>query len=112
MGRAPVSADPEARVPDARPGPDLAARIHLGVLAALQLVMALELALLLWRGDWLAAVLVLAIMGITLAPVVLRHRLPVSIPAEFQVLTVIFVFASLFLGEIRSYYEQIGRAHV
>ncbi len=102
-----MSADPEARVPDARPGPDLAARIHLGVLAALQLVMALELALLLWRGDWLAAVLVLAIMGITLAPVLLGDRLPVSIPSEFQVLAVIFVFAALFLGEVRRWYERI-----
>jgi len=31
----------------------------------------------------------------------------VQIPPEFQVLAVGFVFASLFLGEIRSYYLRI-----
>ena len=100
---------------DTKPQPPAAAapesgrarRIHLAVLAVLQAIMAVELALVLWRGEWLTAVLVLVIMGVTLAPAVLGNRLPVDIPAEFQVLAVVFVFAALFLGEVRSYYERI-----
>lgn len=100
--------EPESRSPDsAAPAAGRARRIHLIVLAVLQPIMAVELALVLWRGEWLTVVLVLAIMAITLAPVVLRHRLPIRIPAEFQILTVIFVFAALFLGEVRSWYERI-----
>ena len=84
-----------------------ARRIHLAVLAVLQTIMAVELMLVLWRGEGLTAVLVLVIMGVTLAPAVLGDRLPVDIPAEFQVLAVVFVFAALFLGEVRSWYVRI-----
>jgi uncharacterized membrane protein YjdF len=93
--------------PEAAPESGRARRIHLAVLAVLQTIMAVELALVLWRGEWLTAVLVVVIMGVTLAPAVLGDRLPVDIPAEFQVLAVVFVFAALFLGEVRSWYERI-----
>ena len=84
-----------------------ARRIHLVVLAVLQTIMAVELVLVLWRGEGMTAVLVLVIMGVTLAPAVLGRRLPVDIPAEFQVLAIVFVFAALFLGEVRSWYVRI-----
>ncbi|UFX83396.1 hypothetical protein HLG78_04680 [Candidatus Absconditicoccus praedator] len=32
----------------------------------------------------------------------------IKIPKEFQILIVVFVFASLFLGEVHSYYERFG----
>ena len=32
--------------------------------------------------------------------------MPVRIPAEFELLAILFVFASLFLGEFRSFYER------
>ena len=91
----------------AAPESGRARRIHLAVLAVLQTIMAVELMLVLWRGEGLTAVLVLVIMGVTLAPAVLGDRLPVDIPAEFQVLAVVFVFAALFLGEVRSWYVRI-----
>ena len=79
----------------------------MGLLAVLQSVMAAELTALLFTGQWLNGVLVATIMLLTLAPVVLGRRLPVRIPAEFQVLAIAFVFGSLFLGEVRNYYELI-----
>lgn len=87
--------------------PDLAARIHLGVVAVLLAIMAAELVLVLRAGHWVHAFLVLAIAVVTVAPAALGRRLHVYIPPEFQLLTVVFVFAALFLGEIRSYYERI-----
>lgn len=87
--------------------PDLATRIHWGTVIVLQIVMAAELVLTLFEGQWLNAFLILAIIALTLAPTLLRHRLPVNIPPEFQLLAVVFVFAALFLGEIRSYYLRI-----
>lgn len=81
-------------------------RLQLGVLLILQAVMAVELALLLAQGLWLNGVWLLAIMAITSAPAVLGHRLPVRIPAAYELLTILFVFAALFLGEFRSYYER------
>lgn len=82
-----------------------ASRVQLGVLLILQTVMAVEL-LLLVQGLWTNGVWLLAIMAVTGAPAVLGHRLPVRIPAEYELLAILFVFAALFLGEFRSYYKR------
>jgi hypothetical protein len=87
--------------------PRLARRAHLGVLLVLQTVMAVELVLLAIGGNWMHVVLVIAVMAATLAPEVLRRRLPVEIPSEIQIVAILFVFATLFLGEVRDYYERI-----
>lgn len=68
--------------------------------------MAVELLALLWQGSWASGVWLLAIMAVTAAPVLLGPRLPVRIPAEYELLAILFVFASLFLGEFHSYYER------
>ena len=83
---------------------DPARRAHLAILTVLQLVMAVQLVLLLLRQDWLQAFLVAGIMALTLTPVVLR--MPVEVPSEIQIVAVLFVFATLFLGEVRDYYQR------
>jgi uncharacterized membrane protein YjdF len=85
----------------------LARRAHLLVLLVLQAVMAIELVLLIFRGQWLHVFLVTALMAGILAPELLRRRLPVEIPSEIQIVAIIFVFATLFLGEVQNYYERI-----
>lgn len=92
---------PEVRGPATA---DPARRAHLAILAALQLVMTIQLVLLLLRQDWLQSFLVVGIMALTLAPVV--FRMPVRIPSEIQIVAVLFVFATLFLGEVRDYYQR------
>ena len=81
-------------------------RLQIGVLLILQTVMAVELVLLLAQGMWVSGVWLLAIMAITGSTALLRHRLPVRIPAEYELLAILFVFGALFLGEFRSYYER------
>jgi hypothetical protein len=93
--------------PATEPTADVAGRLYGVLLAVLQSVMLVELVLLVRGGQWRTALQVAIIMGLTLAPVALRSRLPVKVPAEFQILAILFVFASLFLGEIRNYYELI-----
>ncbi len=66
--------------------------------------MAIQLVLLLIEQEWPQAFFVAGIMALTLAPVVLR--MPVEIPSEIQIVAVLFVFATLFLGEVRDYYER------
>lgn len=90
-----------------RSSDDLAARIHRWITAILALLMAVELAFAIWEQLWLTAFLVCTIILIIVAPTFLSRRYRVQIPAEYQILTVIFVFAALFLGEIRSYYDSI-----
>lgn len=92
---------------EADSGPRLARRAHFAVLLVLQALMATELVLLVISGRWQHVFLVAAIMAGTLAPELLRKRLPVEIPSEIQIFAVLFVFATLFLGEVRDYYERI-----
>ena len=53
------------------------------------------------QGRWLTAAVTLAIIVVTLLPFILKQKFDVHIPAEFEVLTVLFVYASLFLGEVQ-----------
>lgn len=92
--------------PDRQIETGLVARIHRTTVLVLQAVLAVELVFVLIGQQWLNVFLIMMIMGGTLVPVVLRHRWTIDIPPEFQVLTIAFVFASVFLGEIRHYYER------
>ena len=85
---------------------DLSARIHRWVVIVLQSIMAVQLILVFREGQWITAFTVMAIMALTLSPAALGRRFRVQIPAEFQVLAVMFVFATLFLGELQSYYVR------
>jgi CDP-diglyceride synthetase len=84
----------------------LADKVYWSLLVLLQMVMAVELVFLLIEAQWLNALLVGGIMAVVMAPAILAPRLHVRIPAEFQLMAVVFVFASLFLGEILRYYDR------
>ncbi|MCB1640905.1 MAG: hypothetical protein KDI37_04170 [Xanthomonadales bacterium] len=88
------------------PPPDLADRIQRGVVWLLVAVMAIEAIVAGWLGRWLQLLVVLAVMGLTLAPLALSRRFAVHVPPQFQVLVIAFVFAALYLGEVRGYYTR------
>ncbi len=69
--------------------------------------MAIELTVALINHRWFLAVLVTAIMLATAAPLLLGGYFKVYIPPEFQIMTVAFVFSTLFLGEIRGFYIRL-----
>lgn len=56
------------------------------------------------QQEWLKAIATLGIIIITFLPVVLGQKFDVRIPPEFELLTVVFVYASLFLGEVHGFY--------
>ncbi|MFO7578633.1 MAG: hypothetical protein R6W74_00270 [Nitrosomonas halophila] len=84
-----------------------AERIHRYLVIFLHVIMAVELVFVINDGHWMHAFLLLAISSITLMPVVLGRRFRIYIPAEFQILAILFVFAALFLGEIHRYYDRL-----
>lgn len=57
-------------------------------------------------GRWTVAAFTSGVMLITLAPLIMKKRFRVFIPPEFELLAITFVFASLFLGEVRAYYVR------
>lgn len=73
---------------------------------ALLAVMAAEWVFLLYSGRWLAVFLVSMIIAALVAPGIFRHKLDADIPVEFHITAVVFMTASLYLGEVHSFYQR------
>jgi hypothetical protein len=56
------------------------------------------------QGNWMVAITTTGIVIVAFLPILLGYRFHVRIPPEFELLAVIFVYASLFLGEVHGYY--------
>ncbi len=81
-------------------------RVHRILVRALLLLMAAEWVVLLIDRVWLSAFLVALIIASLLSPLVFRRKMEVEIPAEFHLTAVVFIFASLYLGEVRDFYQR------
>ncbi len=77
------------------------------VLILLQAIMAVELWFLVGLAAWMHAGLVSSLMIIVALSELARRRLAFAIPVEFQIAGILFMFAAIFLGEVRGYYERI-----
>lgn len=88
-------------------GLDAATTIKRWMVFIIVIVMVIDGVVVVSEGQWLSAVLIMAIALLILFVTVFSDRLVVQIPAEFQLLALMFVFAALFLGEVRSYYDRI-----
>ncbi|HSR01700.1 MAG TPA: hypothetical protein VLM20_02825 [Methylophilaceae bacterium] len=80
--------------------------IHKRLAYALQSILIVGLLAEIWSQQWFNAVITSAIILITFSPVLLEKKLHVYIPPEFVLLSIGFVFASLFLGEVHGYYTR------
>jgi uncharacterized membrane protein YjdF len=93
--------------PDAgRHATDRAARVHWWVVSILQVIMVLGFVGALYERQWLNALVIAGIITLMFVPGLLGRRLRLHIPAEFELLALVFVFAALFLGEVRDYYAR------
>jgi len=80
--------------------------MHQRLTLIMQTILAVEVAIAIWGQQWLTAVITTGIITLTLVPFFLKKFFRVFIPPEFVLLAIAFVFASLFLGEIRGYYTR------
>ncbi len=60
----------------------------------------------LWLGQWREAFVAAFTLGLTLLPAVFEERLGIRLPMTFAAMIVVFLFATLFLGEIGGFYER------
>lgn len=86
---------------------DIASRINRWMVIATATIMGVDVVIQLLEQRWFSALLVMAIALLVVGPTLLGHRLPVFIPAEFQVLALLFTFSALFLGEVQDLYSRI-----
>ncbi|MFO7812942.1 MAG: hypothetical protein R6V21_08245 [Pelovirga sp.] len=80
--------------------------IHRRLTFALQAILIAGLIAEVWAQQWFNAVITSGIILITFAPLFLEKKFHVFIPPEFVLFSIVFVFASLFLGEIHGYYTR------
>lgn len=69
-------------------------------------VLLLEFILSLWKGQWPLAFVAVLTLGLTLLPTPLFRRLGIRLPTGFLVWIVVFIFATIFLGEAFDFYNR------
>ena len=84
----------------------LTSNIHKRLTIFLQVTLLIGVIFAVIQGRWLTATVTAGIIVVTVLPLVLGRRFAVHIPPEFEVLAVVFAYASLFLGEVHGYYVR------
>jgi uncharacterized membrane protein YjdF len=80
--------------------------IHRRVTFVLQAVLVVGVIAEILAKQWFAAVITSGIILVTFVPLFLQRQFRVFIPPEFALFSIVFVFASLFLGEVHGYYAR------
>ena len=81
-------------------------RVYRWLTAAIQLVLLAGVVTFVIRRDWADAVLTVLVIVLTLIPQILKRRLRVDVPPEFQLVTAVFVFCAIFLGTSLGFYGR------
>ena len=80
--------------------------IHKWVTISLQTILVVGAIGAIVQGRVLLATTTLAIVAVTIVPFLVGRRFEIIIPPEFEALAVVFIYASLFLGEVQGYYVR------
>ncbi|MGK0444303.1 MAG: hypothetical protein ACJA1U_001234 [Bermanella sp.] len=80
--------------------------VHRRLTFIFQSILMIEIIVAIVQQQWLAAAITTAILFITIAPFLIERFLDVFIPSEFVLLTIMFVFGALFLGEVQGFYTR------
>ena len=82
---------------------------HQRITLTLQLILLAEAIFAVLGQRWFTAFLTVMIMAITFFPLLFKRSLHIQITPELQLAAIGFIFASLFLGEIRNFYARFWR---
>lgn len=83
-----------------------ATALMLGIRLTLQLTMLIGVVWAMFQGRFGLAGMVLLIMAATLSPIWLSRWLEIHLPPEAELLAILFLYSSLFLGEFGDFYER------
>lgn len=83
-----------------------ASRLHRLLLAILEGVMAVELVGLFGSQSWMMVFATVSLMVLMASPVLFRGKVGVPIPSELHAFATLFIFATLFMGEVLDFYQR------
>lgn len=95
----PVAPRPARHAPEER-------NLYLVITSFLQILLVLGLVLFLIRRNWQNLFLTVVVILLTLIPAFLSRRYRIIIPPEFQLVSALFVFLSLYLGSAFDFYDR------
>jgi hypothetical protein len=79
---------------------------YLTTTLVIQAALAAALVIFMVRRDWENTFLTALVIGLTLVPALVWRRYRIYLPPEFQLISALFVFLSLFLGSARDFYYR------
>lgn len=81
-------------------------RVHRWVVTILQIIMSIGLVLAIYKRHWQDVFTIAGIVFVMVVPLAIGKRQQIQIPPEFELMAILFVFASLYLGELHGYYTK------
>ncbi len=81
-------------------------RVQRIIKLSLQVIILLGLVISAFRMDWFNVLTILSIMALSITPTLFAKHYHLILPTEFELVTILFIFASMFLGEIFDFYER------
>ncbi len=86
---------------------DLTDRVQLVIAYLLELSVVGAMIFFFVRQNWLNLVLAIGILILLLIPAILRHSIKVHLPIEIELLAILFIYGTLFLGELHGFYTYL-----
>jgi flagellar biosynthesis protein FliR len=82
-------------------------RAKLGIYISFRTLVVAAGAIAIYRTDWANFTLSLVTLFLTFLPTIVKREFHVYYPSEFEIVVLLFIFASMYLGEIHSFYARI-----
>ncbi|MGV8152347.1 MAG: hypothetical protein ACP5OG_04650 [Candidatus Nanoarchaeia archaeon] len=81
-------------------------KIKIIFLVLFRLMLLVAAGIFIYEKNWFNLLLSILTLALTFLPSLLEKRLKVDYPEEFEIIILFFIFASMFLGEINSFYMK------
>ena len=85
---------------------DIAEKIQLSLSYTLRLILLIAIITASINRNWSTIFMASSALIITFLPSIIERNYKVSLPTEFEFVVTIFIYSSLFLGEVHSYYTK------
>jgi hypothetical protein len=81
-------------------------KVKLVIATLLRILLLGAIILAIANRNWINLALSVFSLFLTFLPNIISHRFKVGFPIEFEIAIIMFIYASLYLGEVRSFYEK------
>ncbi|MCG2718729.1 MAG: hypothetical protein L6408_07850 [Nanoarchaeota archaeon] len=85
---------------------DLAERIHWIVSYAIKITIVLAIIGAILSQQWLTLFISCVVLASTFLPAIIERNYKIDLPIEFELAIVLFIYSTLFLGEVHGYYTK------